>query len=543
MYTRRGFAALLTACVLASVTGCKDSDSKAPSESSALAASPRLSADSVARVYWMGKERLGIQASAYYLMRIWQLPEIRKLETDTLGRLSVPPLDWVGGNHAAANTIAALLLPLVHDIVQAESYLEIRQPTNQAAEAVFAIRLGDAQARGWATNFTVAGSVLGIPVTRVATDHDAWSLQRQQGPRLIELTRVGGWTVVGSTWGEKNSLLAETVGRIKRQGAAFVPLATNCWLQADLDPVRISGALKFDWNLPKDLPRVSLVVTGDGANVITRGELNFPGPIEMNLEPWVVPTNLIRQPLSGFTAIRGIKPMLASWKAWHDLNIGEPPNQLFFWANDSSLETYMAVPNSDASSQVGALTDRLVEKGNPWLASHGLGTFQRSSNSKDAAWAGLPSLAPFIKAVNDDRSPMVFWGLISNTNVGINSLPAKLPFEVLAQTNLVCFDWEATGSRIESGVFIGQILRIALRHAQLPLESVNWLRGLEPRLGVCRTVVYRAETNQLSFERKSTLGLSAVELQLMADWLASSRFPSGLHSLLAAPDEQPAARR
>jgi len=41
----------------------------------------------------------------------------------------------------------------------------------------------------------------------------------------------------------------------------------------------------------------------------------------------------------------------------------------------------------------------------------------------------------------------------------------------------------------------------------------------------------------LTFARKSTLGFTALELHLLADWLESPRFPHGLHTFPAPPDK------
>ena len=542
MHMRRAFYALSASAMSVLITGCTGSGSKPASESVVSTAPTPLSQETVVRVYWKGKSRLGVEAGAFFPMRIWLLPENRKLEGQVLEQLSFQPLQRLRGNPALAGTFATLMLPMLHDVVQWESYFEVRQPTNRAGESVFAIRLAEAQARGWATNLVVAGSLLGSPVQRVSNDHDAWLLQLPAGASRVERIRVGDWTVVASTRNEKNDLLAEIVARIRQAGGPFVPEDSKCWLQSDFDPRWVSSELGLGGRLAEDLQHASATLTGDGANVIAHGTLDFARPLDLEIEPWDVPTNLIQQPLAGFTAIRGMKSWLASSKTWTDLGLGAPPNQAFFWSKEGSLQTYAATPLTGAPQRLSALTDRLLNDGNSWLASHGLGTFQRSPSSVGAIWKQVPSLEPFIEAVNGPNGTWVVGGVQPIAGLAASAPPAKLPFDVLQQTNLVLFDWESTGSRIESGVYVGQILRVALRRAQLPLQSVTWLRELAPRLAVCRTVVSRTGLNQLSFERKATLGLSAVELQLLADWFASPRFPEGLHTLLAPPDAPPVAK-
>jgi hypothetical protein len=109
--------------------------------------------------------------------------------------------------------------------------------------------------------------------------------------------------------------------------------------------------------------------------------------------------------------------------------------------------------------------------------------------------------------------------------------------DILSRTNLVYYDWEITGPRVTSGLELGQTARQILRQAQMSLDSasLNWLGVLVPRLGTSATIVSLTAPNQLAFARKSTLGFTALELHLLADWLESPQFPCGLHSMLAQP--------
>jgi hypothetical protein len=64
-----------------------------------------------------------------------------------------------------------------------------------------------------------------------------------------------------------------------------------------------------------------------------------------------------------------------------------------------------------------------------------------------------------------------------------------------------------------------------------------WLKAVEQLLGESTTFVTRDGPQRLVLERNSTLGLNALELHLLADWLESPQFPRGLHTFLAPPDK------
>jgi hypothetical protein len=72
-----------------------------------------------------------------------------------------------------------------------------------------------------------------------------------------------------------------------------------------------------------------------------------------------------------------------------------------------------------------------------------------------------------------------------------------------------------------------------LGHSQLPQDSVGltWLGTIRARLDESTTTITQTAPNQLSFDRKSTLGFTAPELHLLIDWLESPRFPLGLYTL------------
>ena len=77
----------------------------------------------------------------------------------------------------------------------------------------------------------------------------------------------------------------------------------------------------------------------------TVGELLFPAPLPLKLEPWELPTNIIHQPLIAFTALRGFAPCLSELPWWKRMDAGPPPNQAFVWSlGGMPLLTYFIAP-------------------------------------------------------------------------------------------------------------------------------------------------------------------------------------------------------
>jgi hypothetical protein len=329
--------------------------------------------------------------------------------------------------------------------------------------------------------------------------------------------------------------------RIQRQHAPIQVQATNAWLEADLDIPRIADAFALGWNLPADLPKISLAAVGQGTNVWTHGVLNFPRPLPLELQPWNIPTNLIDQGLVSFTCLRGLKPWLASLKAWNDLQIGPPPDQLCCWALGNLLmQTYFTAPLPDAHNQVSKLTELVLEHNEKLFGDSGGAGFRRSATTGGLEWDGIPYLYPYLQSLETSNGVFAFGGMFPFPEPEEPLTPDAVP-KALSQTNLVYHAWEITGSRTEQLAFIAQFIRFAFQKAQFPNESVSleWIRKLEPLLGPCVTDVTQTAPNQLSFDRQSTIGFTGFELNLLADWLESPQFPIGLYSLLASQSAAP----
>jgi hypothetical protein len=172
-----------------------------------------------------------------------------------------------------------------------------------------------------------------------------------------------------------------------------------------------------------------------------------------------------------------------------------------------------------------------------------MGELERAGDGSGVSWKGFPFVAPFLKAIGGSSNGFAFGGLGPESAV-TNPPPEALIREIMSHTNLVCYDWEITGPRILSGIYISQVIRVMLQKAQLPKESfsMQWLKALSSKLGNCGTEITVPDPMHLSISRKSSIGLTATELHLIADWLESPNFPFGLHTLVAPPPSMPGER-
>lgn len=520
---------------LISFAGCKKSDSSAAPATPPAMVISQVATDTVARIHWLGKKRLAAETNAAYFMSIWALPESTRLEAQTLDKLSLAPWRLFKGDAATNGAPTALLRPLLEDLVQEESYFEARHTTNGQMEMVLAVRVNVERAAVWQTNLAaVCESLTGV---RVTSREDGWLLMKRDEPDIIELIRADDWTLVGLGHGQ-NQLVADTSARIKREQAPFTAPATNAWFTLQLDLAHVSKLVSSNWQLPSGLPRVSLAMIGDGNNVRTRGELNFPKPLQLELSPWHIPTNLVHDPLASFTAIRGMKSWLASLQLWQGLELGDPPDQIYGWGQlGVPLQTFLSAPFPHASNRVERATEALLQEGSSWLATNGMGHLERLPQQGGFGWTGIPFLALQVIPVATPDGDFLTCGLSPNINTNLPP-PAELIRTILAWTNLVYYQWEVTQPRVEAWIYISQVFRLIFKKAQLPRDStgLTWLKAAAPKLGNSISVATVSGPSRIAFVRESSIGFTSVEMQLLVDWLESPQFPCGIHTFLAPPD-------
>jgi len=537
---------LIVVCTVAAFAiSCKKSSPQQTTENPTAKPATQPAAakvETVARIHWLGKRRLATETNAAAFMGIWALPESQTLEAQTLDKLALAPwnLPREGTNTAAivaTNANSLLLRPLLEDLLQEECYLEIRSITNQPAELAVALRLEDARSRLWKTNLTTALDSLtnhASPITHHPTFLRTanWTviafLPNGQGKRDPANLGQGGW-------------VTELAGRLGQNNDLFTAEETNSWLETEFDLSGISSALGLGWKLPAETPKISLSIGAEGELVRTTGRLNFDKPLPLNLDEWQVPTNLVHDPLTSFTAIRGIKSLLSFNLAWNSLQLGPPPNQLYLWAQGSlPITTFWAAPLLDASNHIYQFTDHLINDANPWVATNSIGRFARTTNANAAIWGDLPFMEPYMRSITLPEGDFIMGGLGTSPSTN-RPAPQTLFDQFLPRTNLVCYDWELTGARIEPSIYNIQFLRFLFQKAQIPPESASfaWLKALEAKLGNSATLVALTRPDTLTVVRKSSLGFTGIELQILADWLESPNFPNSLTTFSGTPSPLP----
>jgi hypothetical protein len=533
------------------MAGCKPSQATPPESGASLN-------DPVVTTHWVGIKHLSRDPSAAGFLKFWRLPESERLKMQTLDKLAAAPWRLASTNRPAITNAAAylreypsaaLLRPLLDDLVQDEWFFETREAADHTVQAALAVRLEPGHAGVWETNLA---SVLEKATrsrraaSRSGTPH-SWETTNSTPSvhpllRHVEFSHVGDWTIVG-LGGKQNQAASNLVNRIQKGQSPAQLSTTNSWLETVFDLRRVNRLLSMEWDLPEDWPRVLLAFSGNGQEVLTRGLFSFAKPLPFQIEPWNIPTNLVHEPLHSFTAVQGIQHWLSSWSWWQKAHPPSTPNQIFAWGQSGSpFLDYAAAPVPDGRKDIAKLGPALIDTMNPMLVSNRMGKWEKSPSADGVEWHA-PVIAPFVQSLRGGEGNWLLAGL---SPFGLtNGAPPLGTFkELQTQRNVVFYSREITGPRIEAWLYIGQIFRIILRRAQLPPEarSIAWLKAIAPSLGNSTTFITKTGPGTMSLSRESSLGLSAFEIHVLVDWLESQDFPLRAHSLVAklrAPPEEP----
>ena len=504
--------------------GCSKTDSSSVDKSAPARNSESTAGagELIAKLHWLGKRNLSSESSVTNLMAIWSSPESARLEAQTLDKLSSAPWRLFNPATALSNAPVAALRLVLDDLVQAESYLEVRGAANQPGQLVFAIRLDAERAAHWQTNLP--------PILK--------SLIPAASPQL---TRVGDWTLLAMTPSESGTqpskLVVDFKARIERDGHPWLDRATNHWFEARADAPKLSEALRLGWKLPTTFPVIDLTVSGDGQNVRTRCEMNFPEPLPPLLSPWRVPLNLTTEPLTGLTAMRSVAPLLERLGILSKDQAVHFPEQLLVWLRAGPpLQIYFVLPTDNATNTFWKLALPIKD----WVNSHTdariYGSIVMDTNLSELKWNGLSLCAPFLKAVTNEAGQHYVQGGFGIQPPNQTLLPRELHDHINQGTNLLFFDWEFARETLPQWRYLDDVSRMIFdgSHASRLRGSTNtfqWLHANVTNLSHSVTELRQLSPQQLVLTRRSTLGVNALELDILLNWIEMPEFPRGMSTL------------
>jgi hypothetical protein len=448
--------------------------------------------DLLAQIHFAGAQKISADPHSQAFTNEFCSAEALALRAQTAAKLAGWLAGWLRTNSNA--TVAdgpAKLRPLFDDLQTSEWFLEARTAAGGKPEVAVAIRLDPARAQLWQ-----ASLIAFLP--------------------SASFKNTGGWLIFDS-----NPALLNLGNRLAQELA--VPPAG--WL--DLD---INWPLLAQWHpLLKELalPETHFSLTAPDNNFRVNGKFFFAQNLALNLEPWRVPTNTIRQPFDSFTAARGFAAWLPAQTWTQPFQITPTPNQLFAWSLPSfPFQTYAAVPVPDSAralSQINAELEPSVATAD--ALQRFIAPVKPELTNNEIVFGGMPFVALKLRALSEPAGQFLMLELFPNS---ARSRPLQTQiFSALAVNNLVYYHWELTAVRMSQLLQISQYALMFTRHKQLDAMSAGfrWLQRIGPTLGNNDTEIVQSGPAEFTFTRKSPGIFTAPELYTLANWLEATNFP------------------
>jgi hypothetical protein len=363
----------------------------------------------------------------------------------------------------------------------------------------------------------------GKPTNALPTPKTGWRTAKTDAPHVLRFAHVGDWTLIGAGR-EQFALFDQAVARAS-QGQMPVESEKQGWLDVVADLPKL--AARAGWQPPVRLGEMQFTAFGRDDNVRTEGTIRFSNPLHISLPEWELPLTEINDPLTAFTALRGLDGWLTRPESLHSWGISNVPNQAALWAMDNvPFQIYWSVPFQVTTNLLAILEPALNQAIISNIPPSNAGGIRRSDLEVTLRWEGLPILTPFAAAITDQGKPFFHGGFFPRANV-TNPPPPELFSAFRARTNTVYYDWEITQNRLLALRQFSQLACLILGRSQARESDPGWkwIPEVAPLLGNTVTEVTQTSPTELRFTRRSHLGLTGAEITLLVRMLDSTAFP------------------
>jgi hypothetical protein len=186
----------------------------------------------------------------------------------------------------------------------------------------------------------------------------------------------------------------------------------------------------------------------------------------------------------------------------------------------------MAWPVANATNDLEKLSTNAPAAFNPELKRFNDTELVWQANRRKLVLSNLRVMAPTLEAAPDKSGEFLLLGFFPRLALS-QSAPDELWKQIQGRTDLVYYDWEMTGPRLQQWRLLG---RIFLKWPRVPPDGMmdttqigdKWLGDLGPLIGNTVTEITRAAPNELSVVRNSPVGFTGIEMFLLSEWLSAA---------------------
>jgi hypothetical protein len=498
------------------------------------------------RYQFVGTQAVAADENGTQVKRVAGLEQTITLARELLGRLASSPGVLSNGalNPVQVEQGAAILRPMIEDLITYESFLELRGSAPNRLEWLIGAALPSERAAAWGAGLKALAELWQLGELNPAAGTEpvnAGEIRRRGSPEILRWTEAGGWLLIG---------IGDSLTRFDRALASSlearrpVTALKEGWLVAEGNLAKLAGPIGLTPG--REWPRAELSISGQDENLRTSLRLLFPEPVLGPMQAWHVPTNIACEPLVSFTAMRGVGPLLKRWEGLRNLGVDTPPNELYLWAQEhTTLATFGAFPAADPTNQIRRIAERAPGMlGESWHK-QGWAQIEWDPANHQAIWKGLLMVVPHLRPERDVGTNFVVGGLFRQLRTK-RPPPAELLEQFVPRPDVLYYDWEITQARLGQWRHLSQLYSVIAGQPQLStnMAALRWLLVLEtePLLGNTITEITAVSPTEWSLVRRSHIGFNGLELVALARWFESESFPRLRFDLPTTDGPRPARR-
>jgi hypothetical protein len=481
----------------------------------AMASGPQNSTEVAVQYHCAGGSRLADDTHLTALHKVLALRSTTNLQNVARTRFSGLLTNSLRlGNNPSC---ASLIEPLLSDVVATESLGSFGGASGNAPGFILALHLEASRAQLWQDNLGKIFGGSGDEFTSQECNGRRWNAG---GSNSIWIIPARDWLLVGRG-DDFAPAQMEYLKQIKAQGRPVPALERN-WLEADLASSRLGG-----WFRLLQPARIRMTVAPNEDNLQIGARILAAEAIPWKAGPWQIPKDLMRGQIISFTAGQNVAAFLKMNPALSHLAGNPLTNQFYFWALDPMpLLNYMAWPEANASNALDRLCTEAPAALNPELKRFNGTELVSQPQGSALVLRNIRLFVPVLQAVQGSDGQFLFLSSFPRSDKA-RPVPDGLLAQIQGHTNLVYYDWELTGRRLQEWQMLSKMIanRSLPQNSQAGNDALienEWLGGLEPLAGNTVTEITRVAPNELSLTRKAPIGFTAVELVLLADWLCDA---------------------
>jgi hypothetical protein len=468
-----------------------------------------------------GSARLTGNTNLVTLNKVLSLPSAAAVQKLALARVSA----MVAGGFALGTNAAPLLEPLLSDVLEKESVGSFDGGATNPLNFVLALPLDATRAQLWSDNLDKAFGAPGEKFTVETFEGRRWKTGASDSFWIV---RARDWLLAGRG-DEFLPLQTEYLQQLNQQ-RRLVPTLQGNWLEADLDWTRPTACAP-EWARLLKPARLKISVAAEQDNLRLAVRVIYPEAVPWKSAPWQMPTNLFSSPLISFTAGQHVAAFLNPSPAFSALD-GDPlTNQFCAWAmSEFPFLTYMAWPVVNATNALEKLSTEASAAFSSELKEFNGTELHWQANERRLLLSNLRIILPSVQAVHEKDGEFLLLDLFPLPPAK-KTAPDQVWQQINGRTNLVYYDWESTGPRMQQWQMLGRMLLIRSRAPtryimKARLLEEKWLGELAPLAGNSVTEITRVAPNELSVVRHAPLALTGIEMFLLSDWLSTVGAPA-----------------